>query len=236
MADGFKLLYDKCQQKGYQPQHVAEVGVYLPETSNIRAFIEEGLPATLVEADPVCVAKIRDAFADFPHVRLHPVAVNDAPGTIRLYKREASSFIEGLAQSPATVNDGYVIKEEDSIEIEALRFDSLDTGDIDLISIDIEGSEWFVIKHMKSRPAIISIETHGKYYINPFLDEILDWIARENYEVWYKTNSDTIFVKRGTFPITSGDKMSLSWRNFYLAWRRAKGHVKAFLGLKRKAQ
>lgn len=234
MADGFKLLYDKCRQKGFQPKHVVEVGVYLPETSNIRAFIEEGIRASLVEADPDCVIKIRSVFENYSGVTVHPVAVNDAPGTIRLYKREASSFIEGLAQSPATVNDGYVIREEDSIEIEAVRFDSLDTGDIDLISIDIEGSEWYVVKHMKSRPGVISIETHGKYYTNPFLKEILTWIAQEGYEVWYKTNSDTIFVKTGAFPLTAEDKRSLTWRNFIISWRRSKAQAKAFLGLKKK--
>jgi len=38
-----------------------------------------------------------------------------------------------------------------------------------------------VLKHLVSRPKVISIETHGKYYLNPFLTEITQWMEREGY-------------------------------------------------------
>jgi len=36
-------LYKKVKQKGINPVHVAEVGVWHPETSNIYKFIQEGI-------------------------------------------------------------------------------------------------------------------------------------------------------------------------------------------------
>ena len=43
---------------------------------------------------------------------------------------------------------------------------------IDLLSVDTEGCEWFVLQTLRSRPAVISIETHGGLYLNPHRDEI----------------------------------------------------------------
>ena len=53
----------------------------------------------------------------------------------------------------------------------------------DVIFIDIEGSEWFVRKNMISRPNVVSIETHGALYVNPFKNEINNWMKAEGYMI-----------------------------------------------------
>jgi hypothetical protein len=63
--------------------------------------------------------------------------------------------------------------------VRCTTFDRLDDGSIDLISIDTEGSEWFVLKYITSRPDVISIETHGAAYTNPYLDEIQRWMREK---------------------------------------------------------
>ena len=45
-------LYEKCNSKDLFIKHVCEVGVYLPQTSNILNFILDGVKTTLVEPDP----------------------------------------------------------------------------------------------------------------------------------------------------------------------------------------
>ena len=47
------------------------------------------------------------------------------------------------------INDSYDIKENASVKVDAKKFSSEDPGDIDLISIDIEGSELNLLTDLK---------------------------------------------------------------------------------------
>jgi len=200
-------LYNKCRSKGLKIKHAAEVGVYLPETSNILKFIEDGIRATLVEADPEYVLKIREYFSSFDQVTVYPFAVWDKSGIITLNKASSSSFVDELSASPAIMNDNYVSDSENKINVEAKTFDEIDDGTIDLLSVDIEGGEWYVIKHLKSKPDVISIETHWKNYSNPYLREINEWMSKHGYKVWYVDKSDTVFFKINLFELTPFEKI-----------------------------
>lgn len=189
-------LYEMCRRKGITPSRVAEVGVYMPELSNVLGFVQDGIPAELIEADPICVAQMRIYFAGADNVRIIPYAVWDSNGRISLYRAKASTFVANVGEAPAIVNDGYRPREEDRFEVEARRFGELDPGDIDLLSIDIEGAEWHVLKDLRSRPRVIAIETHAARYRNPRLDEISRWMDERGYERWFVDGSDTVYVRR----------------------------------------
>lgn len=223
-----KRIYLKCRQKHFAPKHVAEVGVYLPDTSNVVDFAKDHIRTTLVEAHPTYITKIQSYFEEYPNVTLHPVAVYDVPGHLKIITRGASTYIEHIAASPSVINDGLSSEEGDTITVPSERFDKIDDGTIDLLSIDVEGAEWFVIKHMKSRPTVISIETHGKLYTNPYLTEISSWMKANLYRVWYKDNSDTVYLKENQLPVDSSDKVKLSFKNIHLKFRQNKSRVKRF--------
>ena len=206
-------LYNKCQSKGLKFNHVAEVGVYLPETSNILNFIKDGVKATLVEADPDYVFKIREYFNSFVNVNLIQAAVWDTNGFVILNKAESSSFVDELKSSPAIINDQYVATDSNKISVESITFDKIDDGTIDLISVDIEGGEWFVLKHLVSKPDVISIETHGKNYSNPYLTEIKDWMSKNNYQIWYTEKSDTVYIKNKLIELTAFEKIQLKLKS-----------------------
>ena len=215
-----KLIFKMTVRKGFLPAHVAEVGVYRPAASNIYDFIQAGIRCTLVEPDPASIEHIRQCFAANQNVTLHPVAVYDTNGKLELIHRGASTFVANLASSPAIVNDGYTLDHRDKFTVEATTFDRLDDGTIDLLSVDTEGSEWFVIKHMKSRPAIISLETHGAAYVNHYLGEITAWMRQNNYRVWYKDKTDSVFARRDRIAVTFTDTLRLASMDLYLALRR----------------
>ncbi len=187
-------LYQRCRRKGLVPHHVAEVGVYLPKTSNILGFINDGVRATLVEADPLCISAIHDYFRGKENVTTHECAVYDREGEVELYRTNASTFIGELAASPALINDNYQRSEADRFVAQARLFSDIDDGTIDILSIDVEGAEWYVIKNLRSHPHVISVETHGRSYRNPHLREILAWFQEQGYVVWYRDKSDTVFV------------------------------------------
>lgn len=216
-----KRIYTKAKERGLSFKHVCEVGVYLPETSNILDFIRDGLRATLVEADPVTVEKIKEYFKGYP-ITLFPVAVWDTTGVLQLSKAAASTFATELKQSPAIVNDHYTVSKENTFEVPCRVFSEIDDGTIDLLSIDIEGGEWYVIKHLVSKPKVISIETHGKYYTNPFIREISAWMDDMKYRIWYKDASDTVYVRDENFSISMADRLETNLTELKISWKKFK--------------
>jgi FkbM family methyltransferase len=219
-------LYNQCKAKNLTFSHVCEVGVYLPETSNILDFILEGIKTTLVEPDPKNVKAIREFFKNNKNISLFPYAVFDYNGVIELSQRESSTFVSSLPSSPALVNDSYQKSESDNFEVECKTFDIIDDGSIDLLSVDTEGCEWYVLKNIKSRPNVISIETHGKSYINPFMNEISEWFQRNHYVIWYKDKSDSVYIQENLFRITPGERRKLWMKKISLRLNLIKYRMK----------
>lgn len=208
-------LSQRLVKKGFQPRHAAEVGVYSVASSNVADYVQAGVRCTLVEPLPSSVARLREEWGELPNVSLHAVAAADQPGMVVLTDHAGSSYVSTLPTSPAhgrTAQGSHIVP--------ALTFDSLDDGTIDLLSTDAEGSEWFVIKHMRSRPTVLSVETHGRRYRNPFLREIEDWTLRNGYQVWYRDKSDTVYVR--DIAVTPSERAGRMAFDLWLAARRVR--------------
>lgn len=215
-------LYNRIKNKGFTPAHVAEVGVHEPESSNIYRFIQDGIRTTLVEPEPTAIAHIKHHFSEKKNVTLHECAACDEDGEIELISMGPSTFLGNLPASPALVNDHYTPDEKDKFTVQGKRFDRIDDGTIEVLSVDTEGSEWYAIKHLVSRPSVISVETHGAAYLNPYLDEIRKWMQTERYAVWYKTKTDTVFVKTSAWKRSAIESLGLILMNLKISLRRAR--------------
>lgn len=148
-------------------------------------------------------------------------------------QRDASTFVSTLPYSPAQINDDYQIRKEDTFAVECRTFDELDDGTIDLLSVDTEGSEWYVVQNLVSRPVVVSVETHGKSYLNPYYGEISGWMAAHGYERWWLNKTDTVYCRKGAFPISSAEKLRLVLMDAYVKLRRARKKAeRAFRGRK----
>jgi FkbM family methyltransferase len=185
------------QKTNIKYQHVVEVGVYKPETANTLGFIKEGIFCTLFEANPNIAKEINNKFYDKYNIEVHSVALSSYKGVIKLYDAGPSSFCETIDHSPAVMHDGKLKDELNYIEVQSEVFSTFDKGDIDILSIDIEGGEWDVINNMVSRPKVICIETQSRDYINPKIKELTWWLDKNNYQIWFVDDTDTIFVKKG---------------------------------------
>ena len=216
-----KDLYTKALQKGLTFKHVCEVGVYKPETSNIKGFINSGIRTTLVEADPALTDSIL-SYYNKGNVTLHTIAIWDYNGTLKLSKANASTFASDLENSPAIANDNYTVNPENTFEVPCVKFSELDNGTIDLLSIDTEGCEWYVLKYLKSNPGLICLETHGKFYTNPFINEITAYMDTHGYVLWYKTSTDSIYVKPTLLKRSFAEKLNLKFQNLLIALRLQK--------------
>jgi len=206
-------LYEFVTEASIPVAHACEVGVYLPDTSNVLGWINAGLRTTLVECDPLIVTVLRDRFSSHMHVRIDAVAVADEAGQLTLYRTAASTFGQNVPDAPALANDGYQRAESDAFTVQAVTFDAIDDGSIDVLSIDIEGGEWYVLRHLRSRPAVICVETHGKHYSNPFIAEIRAWMAEQGYGAWYFDAADTVYRRGWSAPAVDRSP-KLSW------WKR----------------
>ncbi|MCX7736237.1 MAG: FkbM family methyltransferase [Candidatus Kapabacteria bacterium] len=218
-------LYQRLNKKGFTPKKVAEVGVYYPDTSQVYEYILNGTSTILVEADPDIAEIIRNYFSDRTNLILYENALYDYEGEIELVRSGASSFVSDLESSPAKINDNITMDDLNQVKVKSLTFDKIDEGDIDLIAIDIEGCEWYVLKYMKSRPTVISIETHGGLYKNPFSENIKNWMNENDYILWYKTQSDSVFVKRDKIKIDLLDRVKLIIRNIFLNLNKIKKRI-----------
>ena len=192
--------------------HACEVGVYLPDTSNVLGWINDEVRATLVECDPLTVTVLRTRFGKLPHVRIEDVAVANEAGTLTFYRTGASTFGSNVPQSPALVNDNYRPNSADAFEVRAVTFDAIDDGTVDVLSIDVEGGEWYVLRHLRSRPTVISVETHGKRYVNPFLREIGAWMLAEGYGAWYTDEADTVYRRGWTEAVVDRSPPLSLWK------------------------
>lgn len=214
-------LYKKLLAKKITFNHVCEVGVYVPETSNVLDFIKDNVKATLVEADPEIAEQIKRVFAS-NQVTVHAVAVWDTNGFLKLSKAASSTFATDLPTSPALENDQYRISAATTFEVPCVQFSVIDDGAIDLLSIDIEGAEWYVLKYLRSQPKVISIETHGKYYTNPFIGQITNWLTEHNYVIWYKDGSDSVYIKHGLFAVGVFDNWQTKRAELLIKWKKFK--------------
>jgi len=206
-------LFKKISKKQIVISKAAEVGVYYPHTSNIIDFIDADIPSILIEADPLCVEKIHEYFRN-RKITVYPYAIWDEEEIITLYRVGASTFVSSIIHSPAKINDHYIEKSKDSFTAEAKRFSSIDPGDIDLISIDIEGAEWYVLKHMISRPKIINIEFRASRYSNPFKKEIIDWLRSNNYTLWYHDDTDSVYHRNDVLNLKMSERILIMINNF----------------------
>ena len=177
---------------------VCEVGVYSPESSHIKEMIPESKKVIMIEAQKEHADELKRVYGKFDFVVIHNVAINNKNvDKIKLYRRGEVTFIEGLA-SPEVQIFNYVPDESTAFYVEGKTFDNYDDGDIDILAVDIEGAEWYVLEKLKSRPKLICLETHYKppLYVNPHMEEIDEWMVKNNYEKYCEDIGDTVYIKK----------------------------------------
>lgn len=195
-------LYHIAKAIGLRPRHVVEVGVNEPSRCSLSPFITEGVPATLVEPLPWCAENLRQAF---PSARVIEAVCAKEAGEVTLYDRGEGAWIEdvpkGAAPDEHPNHSGMrrdTFFEQYKRRVRAIRFaDEIDAEEIDILAVDTEGAEWFVIGQMqKARPRMIRVETHfiGSGWRNPYWNEITERLAALGYFPAVEDVSDTLFL------------------------------------------
>tara|TARA_R100000734_G_scaffold18994_1_gene17403 strand:+ start:126 stop:707 length:582 start_codon:yes stop_codon:yes gene_type:complete len=178
-------------------KHVCEVGCFLTETIQTKQFLGTHVKTTLIEPNPLAFKDIESKLSHYENVCLYNLAITDTGGKVKMYNTvdgiDSSAFVDSEF-SPAILNNNYQKNEEDSFIVNSVSFDKIDDGEIDILYVDTEGHEWFIIKNMKSRPKFIILETHGENYVNPYMNNITMWMNKNEYKVIKKDISDTLYI------------------------------------------
>lgn len=188
-------LFTETQRIGLQLKNVTEIGVYFSKNCVLNSFIEAGVQTTLIEADPLCVQELTAAFSKYKNVHIEPRAIWDSAKKLSFYRVRASTFAAEVEGSPAQINDSYQASDSDRFEVDAVPFSEVDPGTFDLVLIDVEGAEWNVLKTMKSRPQVISLEMRAGLYENPNTKNINLWLKENQYKLWFHNDVDSIYIR-----------------------------------------
>lgn len=170
--------------------HIVEVGC--DGKASLHHFITPESRVQIFECNPNHLFECKRHYGNSPNVQIHPFAMWKENTRVNFMLEGATSHIEGL-QAPCVVNDG--IYSTNVIEVEARTFDQFDDGTIDIMDIDIEGAEWYVIERLKSRPKVIVVEMAWGNYINPHFTEIQKWM-KDNFYYKFQEESAAHFYRR----------------------------------------
>ena len=180
-----------------------EVGVHFWKDCRLVQQINDSKKVILVEPLLRCVQDLYANIKDKKSTILYPVAVTDKIGSTIIFDEGPSAFVEEVRGYAPCHQNGYYdvpnsrqISPHEILRVPTVTFDVVDPGNIDVLLIDTEGAEFFVLKNLISRPKIIAVETHSGNYKNAYMNQIFDWMNSNNYSIWYTTDSDTFFIKK----------------------------------------
>lgn len=178
------------RDSGVGVTHAVEVGAFNVAYCNLGHYLNDtSIRIQLFEPMPKMFAELVAANAGRKHVTCHNVAIMDEDGPVVMLDKWAGAHVVGIA-APEVVNlhtksaKGFRGKTIPEVTVEGRVFGPYDDGTIDILTLDMEGCEWFVLKNMSSRPKWISVEMgdHHNPYKNPFSAEINEWMDSHGYK------------------------------------------------------
>ena len=211
----YQFVLNEIQERNPTPA-ICEVGVGRPKNS-IGIYLAQHLKTsslTLVDPNPTFQPLIERVIQrDFSgrDVTYHKAAVVHPPkpvsGTIDfLIPRTSrvgphqSAFVAGVEASAPVMLPKF---EYDTHVVPCMTWDEIDTGQFEVLLLDVEGSEWGIIAHLVSRPFVITIEMEWKPaqghkgWQNPHQKEIHRRLTDMGYACVHRGNGDWFYVRKG---------------------------------------
>ena len=148
------------------------------------------------------------------NIKIYNIAITDKIGTGFLYLKNNCSFIE---QDDTIFEDKKIFSEDEILikfPVMTSRISNFDKGNYDVLFLDTEGSEWWCIKNLISRPLFISVEMRIDSDKNKYTNEILNWLEENNYVKLSESSdkNDDFYIKRSVLdnPDKYSDKIKIT--------------------------
>ena len=162
---------------------IFEVGVGEYWQSRTLQYRNTDTECWLFEPNPISFKEIEMNLSGYKNFKLFNCALGSENKNINFFLAKGSSFIEGI-KSPEIAHDIESEKHLTKVIVEMKDIKIFDQGDIDVLLLDTEGSEFDIIRSLISRPRDILVEMYsfGVKYKNPYFDEITEWMNANNYK------------------------------------------------------
>ncbi len=174
------------------PKVICEIGCgNMNECRSAQTWYNSSIKHLLFEPNKKFYNDIVKRSGMLDNVYIYNCAILDEEKEVELVDLGSCGHIKGY-KSPQ------ISKGESAIEkIQAFPIKYFDKGDIDLLYIDTEGTEYFALLTLYSRPAAINIEMEIKQnnYKNPYFDEIMQWMLMNRYKKIKEIENDYLFIK-----------------------------------------
>ena len=183
----------------FTPKKILEAGIGTTDGVQSLEFLLNGAEGILFEPNKGFYDELVSDLGHLPNIKIHNKALYKEKGIKKFYDKWACTFIDEMYESSgAKIQDNYVKDEKDAFECETDTVDNYDDGNIDILCLDCESCEWFVLEKLKSRPTIIQIETHSIFSeYKPYnIDKISQWLMDNDYFRLAINESDTICVTK----------------------------------------
>lgn len=193
----FEDIFYLCKALNFIPKKICQIGAANSENLEYMEFIENGSKALLFEPNPPSYEELKNKFSYHPNISIFKIGIYNKSGKFKFDEDIGCTSISEIAKTPIKCSS--VEKPSGRFFYgECAKISGFDDGDIDLLLIDTEGSEFECIQHLISRPVLICIETHYIYssYINPNIEKIYAWMTLNNYCKIAQNESDTIFMSK----------------------------------------
>ena len=208
MSKQFELIERLITEKKISVSSMVEVGAYTPQYSLGYMFATRypDMKVGIVEANAQYAVEMIYALAQAKSVSnsiVYPFAISSHEGYVSLMvpnesgDRRSGAYVKG---NKSAFLNRFKGSEADTTEVHvpSCRFNRIDNGKIDLLIIDIEGSEWDVIQDIESSPALIVVEMYHsppKEFVNANFGKIIEWMKENDYVPVAIDEPDIYFLK-----------------------------------------
>lgn len=174
---------------------VFEIGVGEIWQCRTAKYINSNVECWLFEPNPRSFENLKEYLDEEKNFKLFNLAIGLEEKICSLVCNHGSSYINGTV-SPLFWENNKAREEFESVNVQMKKITDFDKGDIDMLLLDMEGTEYDVLLTMVSRPSIIIIEMEllATNYKNPNYDKILNWMKESGYHLESR-NEDFIFRK-----------------------------------------
>ena len=159
-----------------------------------RQQAEEGKLVHFFEPRPNAAENLRSHTKDKDNVFVHEVAIADREG------EETLTIDDGLSSYLDCVKEDTPLtqRHRNKIKVKTAPIHNYDKGDIEILVADVEGCEYFLLKHLISSPYLIQLEVLKTAYTRPKEALIMEWMKENNYKVGWKDSGgwDTVFLRK----------------------------------------
>jgi hypothetical protein len=164
-----------------KPQVVFEIGLGKPQSCRTNIYWNNNIECFLFDPVTDFCNIVKDFSKNHKNVHVFEYSICDSNDKVEIYNcTEESPSAEGYGKK----------------FVNRSTLDRFDKGNIDMLLVDSEGNEWFAIKHLISRPAIIVLNTHIGNSKNKYIKEIENWMKIHDY-ICFKTDMSDSHYLRG---------------------------------------